>query len=109
MVRSEGYYFMADEQASPANTGADKPAAPAKAKPPLKTKQSLPGAGDANIWRFSRRDFFSVAGWGSFFVFAAVMLGGSLRYMFPRVLFEPSTKFKAGLPGEYPPGSVSFE
>jgi cytochrome b6-f complex iron-sulfur subunit len=103
---------MADEPTAPAGAGADKPAAaataaPAKAKPPLKKKQSLPGAGDANIWRFSRRDFFSVAGWGSFFVFAAVMLGGSLRFMFPRVLFEPSTKFKAGLPGEYPPGSVS--
>ena len=78
----------------------------ARAKPPLKAKGSQP-SGEANIWRYSRRDFFSVAGWGSFFVFMAVMLGGSLRYMFPRVLYEPSTKFKAGPPGEYPPDSVS--
>jgi len=99
---------MADDKAAPAPEGATPAgsAAPAKAKPPLK-KKGLAGAGDANIWRYSRRDFFSVAGWGSFFLFAAVMLGGSLRYMFPRVLYEPSTKFKAGQPGEFPPGSVS--
>ena len=106
---------MAEEQAAPTPAGAapDKatqaPKAainPAKAKPPLK-KRELAGAGDANIWRYSRRDFFSVAGWGSFFVFTAVMLGGSLRFMFPRVLYEPSTKFKAGNPGQYPLDSVS--
>lgn len=102
---------MADEQTAPADSAADSGAQSAapqsvKAKPPLKDK-GLPGAGDANIWRYSRRDFFSRAGWGSIFLFTAVMLGGTLRYMFPRVLYEPSTKFKAGDPGEYPPGSVS--
>jgi len=99
---------MADEMAAP-SSGGDKPPVKtpaAKAKPPLKSKDAV-GAGDANIWRYSRRDFFSVAGWASILAFTAIMLGGSLRYMFPRVLFEPSTKFKAGNPGEYPPGTVS--
>jgi cytochrome b6-f complex iron-sulfur subunit len=93
---------MAEDQTTPGGTA--DPAG--KAKPPLKAKGSQ-ASGEANIWRYSRRDFFSMAGWGSFFVFVAVMLGGSLRYMFPRVLYEPSTKFKAGPPGEYPPDSVS--
>lgn len=85
----------------------EKPAAGApKAPSPLKAKKK-PAADDANIWRYSRRDFFSTAGWASIFAFLAVMLGGSLRYMFPRVLYEPSTRFKAGNPGEYPPGTVS--
>jgi cytochrome b6-f complex iron-sulfur subunit len=35
------------------------------------------------------------------------MFIGSLRFMFPRVLFEPSTVFKAGFPTDYSPGAVS--
>ena len=46
------------------------------------------------IW--SRRDFFSLAGWAGF----AATLGFSTlfftRLLFPRVLFEPSPIFKAG-------------
>ncbi|NUM65758.1 Rieske 2Fe-2S domain-containing protein [candidate division KSB1 bacterium] len=55
----------------------------------------------------SRRNFLSRAGWVAFFSFLGTMLLGSLRYMFPRVLFEPSTLFKAGLPDDYPVGAVS--
>ena len=32
---------------------------------------------------------------------------GLVRYLYPRVLFEPSSIFRAGFPAEYPPGSVS--
>ncbi len=35
------------------------------------------------------------------------MLVGSIRFMFPRVLFEPSPVFKAGYPDDYPVGTVS--
>jgi len=61
--------------------------------------------GEATIW--SRRDFFSLAGWGG--ILAALAAGGLAfgRFMFPRVLFEPSPIFKAGLPEEYPVGTVS--
>ncbi|MFQ5604847.1 MAG: ubiquinol-cytochrome c reductase iron-sulfur subunit [bacterium] len=57
------------------------------------------------IW-MSRRNFFSRAGWVAFFSFVGSMLIGSIRFMFPRVLFEPSPVFKAGFPDEYPVGSV---
>ena len=61
--------------------------------------------GEATIW--SRRDFFSLAGWGG--ILAALAAGGLAfgRFMFPRVLFEPLPTFKAGLPEEYPVGTVS--
>jgi cytochrome b6-f complex iron-sulfur subunit len=55
----------------------------------------------------TRRNFLSRAGWAAFFSFVGTMLLGSLRFMFPRVLFEPSTVFKAGFPGDYPVGAVS--
>lgn len=99
---------MADEKpaAGAAGEQAPKASTPA-AKPPSPLKAKKKPTGDANIWRYSRRDFFSVAGWASILGFVVIMLGGSLRYMFPRVLFEPSTKFKAGNPGEYPPDTVS--
>tara|TARA_B100000508_G_C11408508_1_gene252054 strand:- start:384 stop:641 length:258 start_codon:yes stop_codon:yes gene_type:complete len=54
------------------------------------------------IW--SRRDFFSLAGWAGF----AATLGFSTlfftRLLFPRVLFEPSPIFKAGRPSDYTVG-----
>lgn len=58
------------------------------------------------IW-MGRRDFFSRAGWAAFFSFVASMLIGSLRFMYPRVLFEPSPVFKAGYPDDYPVGTVN--
>jgi len=61
--------------------------------------------GPSTIW--SRRDFFSLAGWAG--ILAALGAGGLAfgRFMFPRVLFEPAPTFKAGLPEEYPVGTVS--
>ena len=58
-----------------------------------------------HLW--SRKDFLSAAGW----TMILSMIFGSLiaftRFMFPRVLFEPKTTFKAGFPDEYPVGTVS--
>jgi cytochrome b6-f complex iron-sulfur subunit len=74
---------------------------------PRKAKQDKPPASDPGIWRMNRRNFLSVAGWLGFlsFLFAAIV--GALRYMFPRVLFEPPTKFKAGFPQDYVIGEVN--
>ncbi len=74
---------------------------------PRKAKQDRPPAIDQGIWRMNRRNFLSVAGWLGFlgFIFASVV--GALRYMFPRVLFEPPEKFKAGFPDEYVIGEVN--
>jgi cytochrome b6-f complex iron-sulfur subunit len=59
--------------------------------------------------KISRRGFISwmSIGW---LTFAATMGGFATmvgRFLFPNVLFEPSQSFKAGVPGEYQPNSVS--
>src|SRR5512139_1777888 len=62
---------------------------------PRKPKQDRPPDADPGIWRMNRRNLLSVAGWMGFFGFILASTVGALRYMFPRVLFEPPTKFKA--------------
>lgn len=56
-----------------------------------------------------RRGFCQLAlGWlaGSFA--AAAAAAGAGRFLVPNVLFEPSLRFKAGKPEDYPDGSVTF-
>src|SRR6267143_934881 len=66
----------------------------------------IPEAESGNfIW--SRRDLISLAGWGAILTCFAVAGGAILRLLFPRVLFEPPTSFKAGYPTEYTVGDVS--
>ncbi len=97
-------------------SGAPKPAAPApqpqaapSVKPPAvkKPKQDKAPEKDPGIWRISRRNLFSVAGWAAFFVFLATSTVGTLRMMFPRILYEPPSAFKAGFPSDYLVGEVS--
>ena len=57
------------------------------------------------IW--SRRDFFSLAGWASFMAALGLSTLYFARLLFPRVLFEPSPVFKAGYPSDYTVGAVS--
>jgi Rieske Fe-S protein len=95
--------------AAPASTGAEAaPPKPTVAKPGSKQTLTRPieEKETGNIW-MTRRNFLSRAGWAAFFSFVGTMLLGSLRFMFPRVLFEPSTVFEAGFPGDYPIGAVS--
>lgn len=75
----------------------------AKARSP---KRPVAAEEGGSLW-MTRRNFFSRAGWVAFFSFVFSMLIGSLRYMFPRVLFEPSPVFKAGYPDDYPVGTVT--
>lgn len=58
-----------------------------------------------NLW--SRRNFLSLAAWGAFGVAMTAFLLGFLRFLYPRVLFEPSPKFFAGKPEDYNVGEVS--
>jgi cytochrome b6-f complex iron-sulfur subunit len=60
---------------------------------------------DVTVWY--RRDVFAAAGWAGLFVVVMTALIGFVRYMFPRVLFEPPTSFKTGSPEEYAPGVVN--
>ncbi|HVK40712.1 MAG TPA: Rieske (2Fe-2S) protein [Candidatus Kapabacteria bacterium] len=46
-------------------------------------------------------------GWMSFFGFFSIMILGTLRAMFPRVIYEKPPVFKAGFPQDYVPGTVS--
>lgn len=58
-----------------------------------------------HLW--SRRDFFSLAGWALLFSVAAGSFVAFLRSMFPRVLFERGMVFKAGYPDDYTVGTMS--
>jgi cytochrome b6-f complex iron-sulfur subunit len=93
----------------PAEPQIQKPApVPVKAVPAIKKpKQDRPPEDDQGIWRISRRNFFSIAGWAAFFVFLATSTVGALRMMFPRILYEPPSAFKAGFPDDYIIGEVS--
>ena len=72
---------------------------------PEQTKHLKTNNPEGNLW--SRRDFFHKAGWTGFFATMGITSLASVRFMFPRVLFEPPTTFKAGFPDEYPVGAVN--
>lgn len=59
---------------------------------------------ESTIW--SRRDFLSLTAWGGVLAFLSTISVAFLRFMFPRVLFEPSPRFNAGRPDTYQPGTV---
>ena len=92
--------------ATPTAVAEATPPKPTVAKPGSKQTLTKPIEETGNLW-MTRRNFLSRAGWVAFFSFVGTMLLGSLRFMFPRVLFEPATVFKAGFPGDYPVGAVS--
>jgi cytochrome b6-f complex iron-sulfur subunit len=75
--------------------------------PPRKAKQDRAPEEDPGIWRMNRRNLLSLTGWLAFLSFILASTIGALRFMFPRVLFEPPTKFKAGFPQDYVVGEVS--
>jgi cytochrome b6-f complex iron-sulfur subunit len=81
------------------------PAAPAAAAKPVATRPATPAAAADGV---TRRGFFSWAAvaWVGF----TAAIGGCVttmgRFMFPNVLFEPPTMFKANKPEDYPPGVV---
>ena len=58
-----------------------------------------------NLW--SRRSFLGLAAWGAFGAFMTALLLSFLRFLFPRVLFEPSPIVKVGRPEDYIVGEVS--
>lgn len=59
---------------------------------------------EATTW--SRRDFLSLTAWGGVLAFLSTVSVAFLRFMFPRVLFEPNPRFSAGRPDTYQPGTV---
>jgi cytochrome b6-f complex iron-sulfur subunit len=55
----------------------------------------------------TRRQFLAFVGWGSFAVFWGSIVLATLRFFFPRILYEPSPRFQAGKPADYQVGEVS--
>ena len=94
---------MADETK---NGPAPEPAGPAESVPSKAAPKAAPKANASED--MSRRGFFSWAAvaWVGF----SAAIGGCAtamgRFMFPNVLFEPPTSFKAGFPRDFGPGVV---
>jgi cytochrome b6-f complex iron-sulfur subunit len=55
----------------------------------------------------SRREVLRRLGWIGVVVFLAGNLVATLRFFFPRVLFEPPSRFSVGRPDQYAMGTVS--
>ena len=60
--------------------------------------------GEENI---TRRRLLNFVGWGSFASFFGGITLASLRFFFPRILYEPLQEFVAGRPEDYQIGEVS--
>lgn len=58
--------------------------------------------------QLSRRNLFALAGWGGLLASIAASIGGTLRFMFPNVLYEPSPIVKLGKVSDYSEGSITF-
>ena len=57
----------------------------------------------------TRRGFVQLTfGWLAGAFATAASLAGAVRFLTPNVLYEPSLRFKAGRPEDYPDGSVTF-
>ena len=57
----------------------------------------------------TRRGFFQLSmGWIAASFAAAATAMATVRFLVPNVVFEPAQRFKAGAPGDYPDGSVTF-
>lgn len=72
--------------------------------PGIEIRTEVEDPAEATTW--SRRDFISLTAWGGVLAFLATISVAFLRFMFPRVLFEPSPRFSAGSPETYQPGAV---
>lgn len=58
--------------------------------------------------KYSRRYFFELIGLGAIGIATAGSIILTTQFLSPNSLREPSLKFKAGSPEDYPPGSVTF-
>jgi cytochrome b6-f complex iron-sulfur subunit len=85
------------------DTKADpKPAPKPGALNPEIAQQLLSGD---KIWY--RRDIASLGAWAAILACFSAAVAAIVRLLFPRVLFEPPTSFKAGYPSDYIVGEVS--
>lgn len=84
-----------------------KPTPPAAAAPKPAAPAAKPAAG--GIQSTQRREFvfnWLTLAWLAFTGATIAALSTTLRFLFPNVLFEPKSSFKAGKPDEYEIGQV---
>ena len=62
-----------------------------------------------NEVRLTRRYFLEAIGFGAIGIAAMGSIVVSGEYLSPNVVREPPTKFKAGQPEDFPPGSVTLD
>lgn len=55
----------------------------------------------------TRRRTLAWLGWSSFVAFWGSITLATMRFFFPRILYEPSPRFQAGKPADYQVGEVS--
>lgn len=67
--------------------------------------KKLTGSDTGNLW--TRRKFLGLISWGAFIGAIHVALLAFVRFMYPRVLFEPSPIFVAGKPSDFQIGEVN--
>ncbi len=91
-------------RAARAGAAGARSTAAVSARPGAAGAVAAAGTGDV-----SRRGFLSwiTAGWLAFGALTAGTLIGTVRFLFPNVLFEPPQTFRAGFPEEYTVGDVS--
>ena len=110
-ARAEAAAARAEAAAAQAASGAGAARAAAKPAAPLPAAVSAVRGGAAGVagGEVSRRGFLSwiTAGWLAFGGLTGATLIGTVRFLFPNVLFEPPQTFRAGFPEEYTIGDVS--
>lgn len=86
----------------------DKPAAASPTKAARAAGSAKASGAKKAGKKVSRRGLFSWAavGWVGFTAAIAVQAGILNRFLMPNVLFEPPTRFKVGLPDDFPVGVV---
>jgi len=67
-------------------------------------QESVGQAGDEK-----KRTLLKGLAWVGIWGFLGINSLAFLRFFYPRVLFEPPSKFKVGFPSDYPPGQVNTE
>ena len=80
------------------------PPIPAPPKPPARPVAKGPASPERRHFIFTWLGF----AWTAFALATGAALSTCLRFMFPNVLFEPKTSFKAGKPDDYEIGQVDI-
>ena len=77
------------------------------AKGPMKSMQQVE-VDESKVWSlwFTRREFLTLAAWGTFLAGLAGSALAFLRFFIPRITYDPPSLFKIGKPEEFLPGVV---